>query len=103
MILEDDNDRYDVRVDFTLANAGEALTLPAGEYWLVAAAYGEDAGAGDPTLSWTWRFSDSTSPYAPLEVKDQFGEMPAWEPVDNFRSGTTATAMAWTLKAVAAE
>ncbi len=103
-ILEgEDNDAYDVRVDFTAANGGQPLTLPAGEYWLVAAVYGPDAGAGDPTLSWTWRFSSFTSPYPPQYTSNQFGPDPEWEPVVNFRSNVTASSMAWTMDGVLAE
>ncbi|MFN3201432.1 MAG: hypothetical protein ACE366_23725 [Bradymonadia bacterium] len=92
--IELEDDGYNVQVDFTVANEGVPVALPPGDYWMVAAVYGPDAGAGDPTLSWFWRFSPFEAPYTPQYASNQ---SPAWVPVVNFRSDRAAEAMAWTM------
>ncbi len=99
VVLNDDDDRFDVRVDFTQANNGNLVTLPVGDYWMIAAAYGEDADAGDPTLSWTWRFSSDDLEFAPQHIRNQFSDTPDWEPTEG--DAGNPTAMAWTMTGTA--
>lgn len=92
IIFENGTDEMDIRVDFTEANGGEDLILPSGDYWLVAAIYSPDAGAGDPTLSWQWRFSGNSSTLTPQQIGDS---SPIWSNLND--QGINASSLAWSL------
>ena len=92
IIFENGTDEMDIRVDFTEANGGEDLILPPGDYWLVAAIYSPDAGAGDPTLSWQWRFSGNSSTLIPQQIGDS---SPNWSNLND--QGINASSLAWSL------
>lgn len=92
VIYENSNDEMDVAVDFTLANGGAPIVLAPGDYWMCVVAYSPDAGAGDPTLSWQWRFSPGQPSLSPKLMRHT---TMAWNSVED---AITATAMAWKLE-----
>lgn len=96
VILDNADDEFDISFDFTEANGGVDIVLEPGDYWMIAAAYTTDADAGDPTISWFWRFSSDNDGLTPLMFEQG---VDIWEPLERgFPGGSTlANGLAWQL------
>ncbi|MEM9413492.1 MAG: hypothetical protein AAGA30_20460, partial [Planctomycetota bacterium] len=86
-----------VRVNFTSANGGEEVILPAGTYWLTVA---RRATCSTPQEQghWRWRQSASSPEVAPLITRWSFG-FSDWQPLEErttYQGGTMAWKMTGT-------
>lgn len=70
-----------LEINFTVANNGEAITLPAGGYWISVAPRTPGWHPGDPSGRWDWQPSISQTGFPRLVMsRTTFGDVEVWEP-----------------------
>lgn len=97
-VVEDAAGVGNFKIDFTLANGGSTIFLPAGNYWVAVAAVVDDSLASG---RWNWALSSVVAPVEPVLVDpaDLFGVgATSWTNIAGLISAP-ATSMAWVMTA----
>ncbi|MEM9409591.1 MAG: dockerin type I domain-containing protein [Planctomycetota bacterium] len=91
----DFEDRVYFTIDFTEANDGEQIKLPAGGYWLAAINHVADDSIGSPVNEWHWQRGIGASDRTPMTVSWGLSSPDnLWQPLSSVSS------FAWELSGI---
>ena len=81
-------------IEFTTANGGREISLPAGGYWITVGPRTPNWHPGDPSGRWTWAPSIANVPF-PRRVMSRttFGDVEVWSIIES----NIGNALAWQL------